>query len=197
MRMRDIQNVRVKTELRKLTIIENRTMTPDQIAFEQLHINNLQLWVTSIAIFLGPLFGVIFTFWFQSRQEKKKQKYNLLLTLLGERKTLIISPQKAAALNTIDMIFHDNQAVVASWHKYYSELLVQPSQQREHAWLNLLSSMAEEVGYKSLKQTDLDKFYIPQGHVDSLDLQNETQKELLRVLKNSQSVGFARTENIL
>jgi len=170
-------------------------MTPEQIAIEQLHINNLQLWVTAIAIFLGPFLGVLFTFWFQARQEKKKQKYNLLLTLLGERKTLLISSQKAAALNTIDIIFQDNKSIVALWHKYYSELHVQPSQEREHAWLNLLSAMAEEVGYANLKQTDLDKFYIPQGHADSIELQNETQKELLRVLKNSQSVGFSRTEN--
>lgn len=172
-------------------------MTPEQIAIEQLHVNNLQLWVTGIAIFLGPLFGVIFTFWFQSRQEKKKEKYNLLLTLLGERKTLLISQQKAAALNTIDIIFQDNKAIVDLWHKYYSELSVQPSREREHAWLNLLSAMAEDVGYANLKQTDLDKFYIPQAHADSIELQNETQKELLRVLKNSQSVGILRTGNEL
>lgn len=172
-------------------------MTPEQLALAQLDTNKLQLWITAIAIFLGPMSGVIFTFWFQARQEIKKQKHNLLLTLLGERKALTISTQTAAALNTIDVIFKDSPAVVNSWHRYYATLCTQPSQERDHAWLDLLSAMANDTGYKSLKQTTLDKFYIPQAHVDSMELQNDTQKELLRVLKNSHSVGSAQQINVL
>jgi hypothetical protein len=38
-----------------------------------------------------------------------------------------------------------------------------PGEERGHTWLELLTAMAEELNYPQLKQTDLDKFYIPRG----------------------------------
>lgn len=161
-------------------------MTPDQIALAQLDVAKLQAWITAIAIFLGPLAGVLFTFWFQSRKDKTAEKHRLFLTLMGERKGLTISLQMAQALNTIDVVFSDNPTIVALWHKYYALLSQPPGEERVHTWLELLAAMAADLRYSNLKQTDLDKFYIPQGHVDQLDFQREVQAELLRVLKNTE-----------
>lgn len=161
-------------------------MTPDQIALANLDVAKLQLWVTGLAIFLGPLAGVIFTFWFQSRKDRSAEKHRLFLTLMGDRKAYRISQQTARALNTIDVVFSDNPTVVALWHKYYSLLSQPPGEDRAHTWLELLAAMAEDLRYPRLKQTDLDKFYIPQGHVDQLDFQRDVQTEWLRVLKNTE-----------
>lgn len=161
-------------------------MTPDQIALAQLEVCKLQAWITAAAIFLGPLAGVLFTLWFQSRKDKAAEKHRLFLTLMGERRGLVISPQLAQALNTIDVVFSDNLAVVALWHKYYALLSQHPSEERAHTWLELLAAMALDLRYSNLKQTDLDKFYIPQGHVDQLDFQREVQTEWLRVLKKTE-----------
>ena len=161
-------------------------MTPEQIALANLDIAKLQAWITALAIFIGPLAGVMFTFWFQSRKDKAAEKHRLFLALMGERKGLAISQQMSKALNTIDVVFSDNPAVVSLWHKYYALLSQPPGEERNHTWIELLAAMASDLQYSNLKQTDLDKFYIPQGHVDQFDFQNEVQSEWLRVLKNTE-----------
>ena len=161
-------------------------MTAKQMALAKLDAATLQAWITGIAIFLGPLAGVIFTFWFQSRKDKATEKHRLFFALMGERKGLLISQQMARALNTIDVVFSANPTVVSLWHKYYALLSQPDGEERKHTWIELLGAMSEDLCYSNLKQTDLDKFYIPQGHVDQLDFQREVQTEWLRVLKNTE-----------
>jgi len=142
-----------------------------------------QIAANFLAIFLGPVTAVCITLWVQTRREKRAAKRQLFLTLMSERKSLAISPQVANALNTIDVVFFDNDQALALWHKYYALLSQPPSEERGHTWLELLAVMAADLQYPNLKHTDLDKFYIPQGHVDQLEFQREFQREWLRVLK--------------
>jgi hypothetical protein len=158
----------------------------EQIATANLHIAEMQLWVTAIAIFLGPTTGVLITFLMQSRKDKKAAKQRLFLTLMGERKSLPPPRFVTAALNTIDVVFADNRQVVDLWHKYYALLHQPPGEERQHIWLELLAAMAVDLRYPTLKQTDIDKFYIPQGHVDEVEFQREVGTEWLRVLKNTE-----------
>jgi len=146
----------------------------------------LQIAANFLAIFLGPVTAVCITLWAQSRKDKKAAKRHLFLTLMSERKALIISRQVAASLNTIDVVFADNRQVVDLWHKYYTLLALPFGQEKEHTWLELLAAMASDLQYSNLKQTDLDKFYTPQGHADELEYQREASAEWLRVLKNTQ-----------
>ena len=46
-----------------------------------------------------------------------------------------------------------------------------------------------------LHQTDLDKFYTPQGHADQFELQYNLQHELLRVLKNTSAFVVTKKQN--
>ncbi|WP_031569336.1 DUF6680 family protein [Rheinheimera texasensis] len=161
-------------------------MSPQELAEAQVQIANLQLWITGLAIFLGPLAGVLFTLWFQARREKNAAKQQLFITLMGERKGLKISPVMASALNTIDVVYSDSQRVRGLWHKYYSLLGQPPGEERGHTWLELLTAMAEELNYSQLKQTDLDKFYVPQGHVDELEFQRKAAEHWVRVLENTE-----------
>ena len=161
-------------------------MTPEQLSIAQLNLAQWQLWVTGLAIFLGPLTGVLFTLWFQSRKDKLEAKRRLFLTLIAERKTLVISQHMAQALNTIDVVFSDNLSVKDLWHKYYALLSQPPGEERVHTWLELLAAMSSELHYPKLSQTDLDKFYIPQGHVDDLEFQRKVSQQWSRVLENTE-----------
>lgn len=49
----------------------------------------------------------------------------------------------------------------------------------------LLAAMSGELRYPKLSQTDLDKFYIPQGHADDLEFQRKVSQQWLRVLENT------------
>lgn len=161
-------------------------MNPQELAEAQVHIASLQLWITGLAIFLGPLAGVLFTLWFQNRKEKKAAQQQLFITLMGERKGLKISPVMASALNTIDVVYSASPKVRELWHKYYTLLSQPPGEERGHTWLELLTAMADELGYPRLKQTDLDKFYVPQGHVDEMEFQRRAAGQWLRVLENTE-----------
>jgi len=146
----------------------------------------LQITANFLAIVLGPVTAVCVTLWFQSRKEKRTAKRQLFLSLMAERKSMAISPQVAQAMNTIDVVFSENRRIVDIWHKYYALLSQQPSEERVHTWLELLSEMAKDLDYSSLSQTDLDKFYMPQGHVDQLEFQRQAGEHWLRVLQNTE-----------
>jgi hypothetical protein len=86
----------------------------------------------------------------------------------------------------------DRPSIVEKWHACYDIL-----EQRQagtprwnHAYIDLLSSMAVSLGYRSLQQTDIDKFYVPQVHGDQSALQSDLQKELLRVLQASDAFSL-------
>lgn len=171
-------------------------MTPDQIALATLHAQEIQAWLTGIAIVLGPLAGVVFTLWFQSRKEKRDAKLNLFMALMAERKSPLVSQQVAQALNKIDVVFADARDVKARWHEYYALLHQPPGELRTHKWLELLSTMAAELGYRDLAQVDLDKFYVPQGHVDDAEFQRKVGQQWARVLENTEHfVVQARTKD--
>jgi len=74
------------------------------------------------------------------------------------------------------------------WHKYYDLLCHDPVnwQLAEPKYLDLLAEMARILGYNKLAQTDISKFYSPRAHGDQAQLSQETQSELLRVLKNTE-----------
>lgn len=161
-------------------------MTVDQIAAQTLHVQEIQAWITGVAIVLGPLAGVLFTLWVQSRREKRLARQQLFMVLMSERKGLAVSTEVTKALNRIDVVFADRPSIKALWHKYYALLSQQPGQERDHTWLEMLSAMAQDLGYGSLTQTDLDKFYIPQGHVDDADFNRKIAMQWLRVLESTE-----------
>lgn len=160
-------------------------MTNEAMQIMQMQIAKMQLYITAIAIFIGPTVGVVLTFWIQKRKERNQEKHRLFVALMGNRKSYQIPEEIVKALNTIDIIFSDNNDVLRLWHHYYSLLSHAPSEERNHTWIELLAAMARALGYKKIKETDLDKFYVPQGHVDQLEFQKDVQNELLRVLKNT------------
>ena len=77
-------------------------MTSEQAVTAQVEIARLQLWVTSVAIFLGPLVGVVATVWYQRRKERSDARQRLFMTLMADRKAPFVSCPVAGALNTID-----------------------------------------------------------------------------------------------
>lgn len=161
-------------------------MSPEQIALANLAVAKLQLWVTGLAIFLGPLAGVIFSLWVQSRKERRDAKLQLFLTLMAERKDPFISKPVSQALNKIEVVFYDNDKVKNLWRKYYALLSQPPGEERGHTWIELLAEMANDLNYSNLSQTDLDKFYVPQGHVDDLEFQRKVAQQWSRVLENTE-----------
>lgn len=150
-----------------------------------------------IAVVSGPILAVIITLLYQKRKEKRDAKYQAFLRLMAYRKSIPPNPVMIEILNILDVIFADNKNIVDLWHKYYSLLSQPPSQEREHTWLELLSEIAKDLNYPTLKQTDLDKFYIPQGHFDQFVMNAAVQREFLRVLQNTASFVVTKKEEVV
>lgn len=146
--------------------------------------------ITAIALIAGPTIAVIITLWYQRRAEKRAAKERLFITLMAHRRASPPSAEWSGALNLIDVIYARHPRVVELWHELYDILQIVPlnMQRFGHAHLTLLSAMAQVLGYKTLTQTDIDKFYAPQVFGDQAAIQADLQKELVRVLKATQTL---------
>jgi hypothetical protein len=94
------------------------------------------------------------------------------------------------------VIYAGEPRIVQLWHQLYDILCANPfnNQTFTHKYLDLLSAIANSLGYRSLTQTHIDKFYMPRALGDQAQLSLETQTEWLRVLKatpNLPQVGGA------
>lgn len=133
---------------------------------------------------------------YQDRKSKKQAQLDLFLTLMANRKKDPISREWVDALNSIDVVFQENQKVRAAWREYLDSL----NQKSAHFdnsnsyKLDLLSEMAESLGYKQLKQTEIDRFYIPIYFGSQQSQQEVLFKEQLRVLMHSKSSSESFSE---
>lgn len=153
--------------------------------------------VQIIAVAIVPLLVWWMGIRWQKSKAKDDAKRNLFFALMANRKA---TPNKewVDALNIIDVVFQDDHKVRAAWRAYYDSLdsASQYNKNTNAFLLDLLSEMANSLGYKNLKQTEIDRAYTPQGFIDSSNLQLVLQKEALRVLLHSKNnaEGFSDEE---
>lgn len=152
-----------------------------------------------ISITLIPFIIWFMGIMFQDRQSKRKAKEVLFLTLIANRKAYPINKEYADALNQIDVIFQDNKKVRNAWRAYFDSL--HPSSQHfgtsNSFLLDLLSEIANDLNYKDLKQTELDRFYSPQGFANDTQTVATFYQEYIRVLANSKSLAKGYTSKEL
>lgn len=144
-----------------------------------------------VAVFLSPLVAFAITIYYQNRQEKRKAKQTLFLTLMAHRKKKPPTVEFAHALNTIDVVFQDNKEVRAAWKEYHSSLYDQNRliNESNSLLLDMLSAMADDLNYKKLSQTEIDKYYTPVYHDNQSRNADEATMELIRILQRSKSIG--------
>ncbi len=152
--------------------------------------------INTIGLFTSPVIAVVVTLVWQSFKEKrernKQRKDHLFLTLMAHRRSQPPRQEWVDALNLIDVVFADTPSVLRLWHEYYDLLgsanYREESSKRVHKHLELLSAMAVDLGYRSLSQTDIDKYYSPIAHGNENDLNWRLRTELLRVLSGAQQL---------
>ena len=150
-----------------------------------------------IAVILGPIIAVSITLWYQSRKEKRDAKFRLFLNLMAHRKSMPPTIDRVNSLNLIDVVYADHPKVLQLWHDYYDLLHTQPPNIElwEHKHIDMLSEMAQVLGYKNLKQTDIEKFYTPVAHGTQVELNAKVQQEFLRVLQNTAAFEVKKKED--
>lgn len=135
---------------------------------------NLILTVVQIiAVAIVPLTVWVLGVKWQGRNAKVEAKRKLFFALMANRKA---TPNKewVDALNTIDIVFQDDKRVRRAWRDYYDSLdeTSQYNKETNAFKLDLLSEMALSLGYKDLKQTEIDRFYSPKYFSQIQETQN-------------------------
>jgi hypothetical protein len=151
-----------------------------------------------LAILLSPLIAWIVTILYQNRAEKRKTKIDLFMVLMAKRRSTPVAIEWVDALNKIDVVFQNNKKVRAAWKEYYLTLHKENWQfaDSNSFLLDLLSEMGNSLGYKHLKQTEIDKFYSPTYYSNVVKNQQALYDEQMRVLTASRSMaeGFSQEE---
>jgi len=120
----------------------------------------------------------------------------LFLTLMAHRKSMPPTVDRVNSLNLIDVVYAAHPKVLQLWHEYYDLLHTQPPNFElwEHKHVDMLSEMAQVLGYKKLKQTEIEKFYTPVAHGTQVELNEKIQREFLRVLENTAALVVTKKE---
>lgn len=145
-----------------------------------------------IAVAVIPVILWISGISYQNRKTKRDAKLKLFLTLIANRQFNPPTREYVEALNQIDIVFQNNDKVRRAWRSFLDSLDARSQHFSNNSLfqLDLLSEMAEDLGYKHLRQTDLTRYYFPECFQAEKDLYNNLSAELLRVLKNSESFSY-------
>lgn len=149
-----------------------------------------------IAVAIIPIVVWLMGIFWQNRKAKYDAKRSLFFTLMANRKVSPPNKEWVDALNTIDIVFQDNKKVRKAWREYYDSLdeRSQYYSDSNSFKLDLLSEMANALGYKDLKQTEIDRFYSPKYFANVQNSQNALTSELIRVLSHSKSYAESLSE---
>lgn len=151
-----------------------------------------------LAVAIIPVIVWVLGIKYQDRKAKKEAQLRLFLTLMAERKSNPITKEWVNALNSIDVVFQDNKKVRHAWREYLDSLNEKsPHFDNSNSFrLDLLSEMAMALGYKNLKQTEIDRFYLPKYFESQMNRQELMYKENLRVLMHSKNYaeGFSEED---
>jgi hypothetical protein len=112
---------------------------------------------------LSAFIGALLAFIYQRRQQKRQDKLYVFGALMANRHAGATDADFVKALNLTDVVFHKNQKVREALHKYflYTKHPIHAGTPRLEAFYDLLRYMAEDIGYKNLKHSDLSDFYAP------------------------------------
>jgi len=151
-----------------------------------------------IAVAVIPIIVWVLGIKYQDRKAKKDAQLKVFLTLMSDRRTNPITKEWVDALNIIDVVFQDNKKVRQAWREYLDSLNERsPQFESSNSFkLDLLSEMAMALGYKNLKQTEIDRFYSPKYFGSQMSRQEIIFRENLRVLMHSKNFaeGFSDKE---
>jgi hypothetical protein len=146
--------------------------TKDMIEVGYWFVSLIILGFTVYWIKISPIKAVQTGRKLDDEQNKYNAKRDLFLTLFSLRG----NPTHydfVNGLNQIDIVFQDEEKVLVSWEKLYESLnnknLANPLQTWDLLRTELLSEMAQSLGYQKLKQTSIQRNYSPQAHADQSD----------------------------
>jgi len=156
--------------------------------------------VTIIALVVGPVIAVFIGYRLQNYRARRDIKHEIFLTMMTHRREMPPNPALVDSLNILDVVFHKDANILGAWHEYF-ESTCQPNPTpvfegiQQKKYLDLFYEIGRTLGYKNLRQTDIDTFYNPKGSALVVQKRMAIEDHLLRVLNNSENFGAPRAED--
>ncbi len=152
---------------------------------------HLYEWLTIVAIISGPIAAIAIQLFFEKRREDRRRKLSLLDILMANRGRMTTLPS-VQAFNQIEIVFYDNEDVRSKWAELFNELerartltgdeLQSCYKKREDLLVELISLIADSLGYKLSHTTLKGRRYNPQAFVDEENYQAAIRKAMLPLI---------------
>lgn len=141
-----------------------------------------------IAIIVIPIVAVLISQWLQNRAEKRKDRMQIFKVLMTSR-VYGWTPDSVYALNTIDIVYADDENVRSAWKDLYDKYcVIDPDQMQlekiKQAQYKLLEAIASSLGYKKITWETIQNPYIPKGMADQIVAQAQSQQAYSALLTN-------------
>lgn len=157
-----------------------------------LFINAAILCATIYVIRKSPTDAVKIGRKLNEAQVKDEAKIDLFFTLFSYRGSPV-HRNFVDALNRIDIVFYDTPKVLEAWHKLFESLHQTNLVNEEDTWrllrTELLSQISISLGYKDLRQYDIEKHYFPEGHGYQQNQDWEFRKDQQEYYKTSKALN--------
>lgn len=143
--------------------------------------------INIIAVIVAPIVAVVIAQRLQDKAEKRKDKLQIFKILMTSR-IYGWTTDSVHALNTIDIIFSDDDAVRSAWKdlndKYHT---TNPDEHHlrkiQQAQYKLLETIANSLGYKDkITWETIQDPYIPNGLIVQMDAQKNAQQAYMDIL---------------
>ena len=133
-----------------------------------------------LVTFTGPIAAVQAQKWIERYREKRNQKMGVFYTLMTTRATRVAADH-VRALNTIDLAFRGDKAVIDRWRDY-QDALSAINQTTDDKFIEMLYAMSNHLKFGFDKVMLRRVVYLPQSHVDAEAAQAELQRSLRQML---------------
>lgn len=132
--------------------------------------NTVLAIVDIVALIAVPIIAVWVGQMLQNRAAKRKDKMAIFQCLMTHRATGWVNPETVNALNSIDIVFYDDDTVRKCWADLLSKYSPNGSaQERSTAQCKLLEAMAKSLGYgKKITWETIQNPYLPEGIIQRM-----------------------------
>ena len=138
-----------------------------------------------VTALISGLFATLVTIWWQGRTAARNGKLKIFETLMAYRYSIVAEPS-VHALNSIDVIFYDDENVRRAYSDFLNEAAKRPEMNPNTAdkHLKLLEEMAKALKLKNIHWDDIKQAYCPNGLFEKL-----REEEVLRKMQIQTAVN--------
>lgn len=152
-----------------------------------------------VALFLIPIVAVIVGQKLQERAKKREDKMQVFKVLMTSR-GLGWNQDMVWALNIIEVVFADDDAVIKQWRAYYDKLCIENPSDTDLKKIiiernKLIERIANSLGYKDkITWETIQNAYIPKGMLEAMNKTQEFQTSQQNLMNMFQQMMTSKKE---